>query len=863
MTTHDMDPPSDNDIDLSSDVGSEGPIDDAEASRILQSAKLYGFGGSGFQHPTGRRMEFSPTPPPGASPSVAQAPASHPESATRPSADDLASENGFVKEDSVDSATHAAAGNRASPAAAASTPSAANRSRTSIWTHFTRDADYATNRRGRCVYCHNYYSCSSGSTGNMWRHIKRSHPEMAAHAAPLATHGHTVSTPQPRMDAPYSSIDNRARKRQASMSSPVAEHSAGTAASVLAPMQHPPPPPPPPLSARAVGGSHYPLHATTQLQQLVADDTHALGSADMANAGAESLAQALKLLLALAGRSSSNNNNNNSGSSTTAATGTLINNTGANSSGISTTAHHAPQLLGLLDALGTGRTADAEHFSARGARPSPLRTTSEGGANGCNASGVDACHHCAAVGVGHFASAVGEAIRANTAAQYADTGSRAQKALAAYADFAVRDLLPPERALSSGVRRLLAELQPSDTSTAPTIEALTEELRKRRKAAASVVRKHLDSSSPRKVSISMGTGALVDGLYYVAVYAHWIDDQYSRHSLLLNCRCITRPAGGSDLLSVFESTMTRYGLFDRLGVVTAAYTRDTLEFLNQVEGLCHARGAVFDLERSQASCIFSALEQARDRLVSALFADEACGVAQLRNAVARALKNQDRHTLADMCRAQGISLSALEFDDARPWQSTLQFLDTVLSHRQVFDSALSKAADGMEQHTPVLSSNDWLAVAQSHMLVRLLQVALETLDLNSTNPFPDAVKVVPVYDVLADQVSELLKNGQLVPGVHKVAELLAEHLVQCHPFQISTVYRLAPIFDPRLKTAYYTDRGYDAAWQARVLRDAQAMLAEHVSAVQQQQQIASVAVSGDANIGNIGVLGLTSKLTSS
>ncbi|KAJ1906250.1 hypothetical protein LPJ81_001450, partial [Coemansia sp. IMI 209127] len=230
-------PPSDIDVDLSSEAGSDAPIDEAEANQLLQGTKLYGFG-SKPHGSSGHRMDFSPTPspPPGAAPHgivhldghIPAAAGSHNGNApAQPSpaplhgiapadpanGNDGASESASHREGSVDSTS---VRQPPSPAiASGSTPSA--RSRTSIWVHFTRDPDYATNRRGRCVYCHNYYSCSSGSTGNMWRHIKRSHPEKALQAAPLATHGLHPS-PQVKLDAPLTALDSRPRKRQASLS---------------------------------------------------------------------------------------------------------------------------------------------------------------------------------------------------------------------------------------------------------------------------------------------------------------------------------------------------------------------------------------------------------------------------------------------------------------------------------------------------------------------------------------------------------------------------------------------------------------------------------------------------------------------
>ncbi|KAJ1650245.1 hypothetical protein GGF38_005882, partial [Coemansia sp. RSA 25] len=263
MTTHTMDPPSDIDVDLSSDAGSDNAIDDAEveAAQLLQSTKLHSFGSLG-NTAAQRRMDFSPTPSPPPLPQQHQLhlqhqhqhqnqnqhlhqqsllslhshlPALAPSSAPAltsaapsslphllpPAAPDSVngdadgSDAGSVKDGSVESSSvrHAS-----SPAVAGAAATPSSRARTSIWVHFTRDPDYATNRRGRCVYCHNYYSCSSGSTGNMWRHIKRSHPDKASAIAPVATQAAHQNAPPTPTPAHAPGADSRPRKRHASFS---------------------------------------------------------------------------------------------------------------------------------------------------------------------------------------------------------------------------------------------------------------------------------------------------------------------------------------------------------------------------------------------------------------------------------------------------------------------------------------------------------------------------------------------------------------------------------------------------------------------------------------------------------------------
>ncbi|KAJ1812289.1 hypothetical protein LPJ75_003722, partial [Coemansia sp. RSA 2598] len=517
-----MNAQSDLDIDLSSEDEFGGAINDANAAH-LQGHKAFA--------PAARRMDFSPTPSPpppgsdaynaaealtsvgaGAAAPVTNTTANTTTTMTTASAattaaappdpangNDEASENGFVKEGSVDSSS---ARHASSPAVgASSTPSA--RSRTSIWVHFTRDPDYATNRRGRCVYCHNYYSCSSGSTGNMWRHIKRSHPEKAAQAAPLATHGVLATPQQQRPDASsLASIDNRSRKRQASLSSPVNDHH-----------------PSAPTSARSVAGppsfgtlpsaqhqqqpqSQSQLYRHPEETGSTAASAHAsdaaLAHVDAASASTESLAQAMRLLLNATSRSV--------GSSAPSGTQAL--------------------LATLLESRAAGHADDG---LARPLARLNIEPSSAPVASGRSGAAVDP------ESVSRFVAAVSDAIRAN-AENAPPTLSRTQKALEAYTGFMVRDLVSVEKMLSPGMQQLVAGLG-QQGSPAPTPAELADELTRQRDACAQKLRSRLDAVDGR-VCVSIGTSCISGSLHYLAVFAHWVDAGFERHDELLDCHCV-------------------------------------------------------------------------------------------------------------------------------------------------------------------------------------------------------------------------------------------------------------------------------------------------------------------------------------
>ncbi|KAJ1806876.1 hypothetical protein LPJ56_001104, partial [Coemansia sp. RSA 2599] len=174
--------------------------------------------------------------------------------------------------------------------------------------------------------------------------------------------------------------------------------------------------------------------------------------------------------------------------------------------------------------------------------------------------------------------------------------------------------------------------------------------------------------------------------------------------------------------------------------------------------------------------------------------------------------------LVELCRTRGISLASLDYDASRPWGSTVALLDSVLSVHAELPAFTTDAA---------ISPSDWLALSQIRVLLRILDLVFTTLAALPAE-FTTIVELVPLYDTLVDNLSGFLQSAALHDDVRRAAEALREYLAQCHPFQTSPIYRLAPLFDPRLKASYYADHGMSEAWTRRVMSEAHAILSEYV-----------------------------------
>ncbi|KAJ2242635.1 hypothetical protein GGI13_006894, partial [Coemansia sp. RSA 455] len=671
----------------------------------------------------------------------------------------------------------------------------------------------------------------------MWRHIKRSHPDKTSSTAPIATHAAHLNAPQPPTptQAQPSGSESRPRKRHASFSSPSAEHQPRSNPQHRAMMMQQRPHD----DAAHAHAYSYP-EVPARAQRSHQDDIAALGS-EAAGSSSESLAQALKLLLSLSARPSSAGDRAGSNASSALLMNLLDN---LNSAAVSRSGQpgSVDSTLAVAESPSTGRT----QRSASSYRPTGSGASASNNGGNLPTIAERTSSPVDVDSIGHFVAAVADAIRAHTEAADDDSapGGKSRKTLKAYVDFMVRDLVPVDRMLAPGMQQLMASMSHNGTPTTPSAKVLVDELLRLKDVRLQALHHELDAVSGR-ISVSIGSGCLSPTMHYLAVHAHWLDTSFVRHDELLDWHCLESAATSADIISVFESTLTKFGLFDRLGAVATNYTREFVEFLNQLETICHARGVPFDLDRNQATCIVSTLLDAREKLIGSLRqpATAATGQSPMRidsaidldssasplrklSVALRTLRRPEApgaQQLAALCRERAIDQSAFDYDPSCPWDSNVALLDAALPIYVGLSDILLQSAQAAP--AVVLSPAEWLALSQARVLLHLLNVTMDSLAQLPVE-FPGIVDVVPIYDALADNVRGFLQAPTLCNEVRRSAEILRDYLVQCHPFQASPIYRLAPVFDPRLKATYYTDRGYEQVWANRVVREAQTMLSE-------------------------------------
>jgi radical SAM protein with 4Fe4S-binding SPASM domain len=49
-------------------------------------------------------------------------------------------------------------------------------SKSRVWNHFTKNADFKTSKKATCNYCKTVYTCSGSSTSNLFKHLEKIHP---------------------------------------------------------------------------------------------------------------------------------------------------------------------------------------------------------------------------------------------------------------------------------------------------------------------------------------------------------------------------------------------------------------------------------------------------------------------------------------------------------------------------------------------------------------------------------------------------------------------------------------------------------------------------------------------------------------
>ncbi|KAJ2682759.1 hypothetical protein H4R19_007083, partial [Coemansia spiralis] len=348
-------------------------------------------------------------------------------------------------------------------------------------------------------------------------------------------------------------------------------------------------------------------------------------------------------------------------------------------------------------------------------------------------------------------------------------GTRAQRTLRAIVDFMVRELVPVEKMLSPGMQQLVATM--SQGAATPTAAELVDEMFCRMDVRARELRQRLDGVRG-KVSVSIGTTCISGTAHYLAIHAHWTDAEAARHDALLSGHCLDGTPTSADIISAFESTLTQYDLFGRLGTVTTSYTREFVEFLNQVETICHARGAPFDLDRNQATCVASALRDAQVKLLGMLYdadaGEPATPLAKLSDATRALLVpgQPGAQQLAELCRSHDIRPATLGVDESKPWASTVQLLDSALSIYAELSAVLGGLAPAPEE---------WLWLSQARALMQIVDVGVDAV-VRLPGEFPSIVDVVPIYDSLCANLQGLLRTPALCDGVRRSGEVLRDYL---------------------------------------------------------------------------------------
>jgi hypothetical protein len=65
-------------------------------------------------------------------------------------------------------------------------PRAPGKRRSNIWNHFEKLPGFEQHRRVKCLHCDKHYVCNGSSTGNLWKHIKKAHPDVVVDQQPAA-----------------------------------------------------------------------------------------------------------------------------------------------------------------------------------------------------------------------------------------------------------------------------------------------------------------------------------------------------------------------------------------------------------------------------------------------------------------------------------------------------------------------------------------------------------------------------------------------------------------------------------------------------------------------------------------------------
>jgi hypothetical protein len=242
-----------------------------------------------------------------------------------------------------------------------------------------------------------------------------------------------------------------------------------------------------------------------------------------------------------------------------------------------------------------------------------------------------------------------------------------------------------------------------------------------------------------KISITLDCWTSPNSRAFLGVTAHYIDAQWTSHSLVLDFLPLYGAHSGGNLCEALVGVFDRVGILPKLLGVTSDNAANVNKLLVDFERACSNRGILFDKSQQHVRCILHVLNLSVQTLLRELKAeavdddagpdsDEAAAaqgnqlscIANLRHVVTTIRNSpQRRHGFHRQCDVFNVPRKELIRDVCTRWGSTYDMLQRACEFRQPLSVVARLSPD-----LPELGDDEW----------DLVKVSIQLLVLDDTAP---------------------------------------------------------------------------------------------------------------------------------
>jgi hypothetical protein len=279
---------------------------------------------------------------------------------------------------------------------------------------------------------------------------------------------------------------------------------------------------------------------------------------------------------------------------------------------------------------------------------------------------------------------------------------------------------------------------------------------------------------------------------YIAITAHFVDQNYEQKCLLIDFSNIQYPHTGLQIKNSLEGALNRYGIFDKLTSVTADNAPNN--------------GIALDLlESSKADHFPNFYDTFHIRCfahVINLVVQN--GILELKSELEgirtflKFLKTSPKQLqlLQTAAKTLSVNFISLKRDINIRWNSTFD-ITRILSMKDVLIYA-SVREESFAKYK--FSDNIWQKLEQ---ILNFLKEFKEATDLISGKTYASICTVIPIFDLLMSHIEKHLDSD--LENVKRCAERMQSKLLEYKDKLINDISIFAVILDPRLKHNYFED----------------------------------------------------------